>query len=272
MADSYYEGFRPDPRPTDELIRAALGAEGWEQYSWTLQILQYRGSEEVFEIAREMCFSDIEDERVLGADILGQIGTPGRFHPEESIKILLSMLDDKCSEVIRSAAVSLGFHEAPDAIVPVVALKNHPDPLVRKDIVHALSQQYYYDNDSSIGARIALTSDSDRDVREEATASLTYLDPKRTDVGEILHRRLDDEDGEIRADALLGIACRKESDAVDLLIAELSRGLDENEVWDDALDAAGTLADPKLLPILLQLKEAGFESCWLDGAIEDCGG
>lgn len=262
--------FRPDPRSTDELIDIALSDVDFDDYSCVVQILQYRGSEEVFERARLLCSSDNSSERELGADILGQIGTPGMLHPEEAIKILLSLVKDECSDVIQSAVVSLGFYNSPKIIGTLVAIKKHVEPMVRRDVVFALSQKHYYHNDQSIKTRIELSSDSDRDVREEATASLTYLDPGREDVGQALRSRLDDVDGEIRADALLGLACRHENDAADLLLSELSDAVRNNKVWDDALDAAIELSDPRLIPVLLQLKGIGVESRWLDDAIKAC--
>lgn len=267
------KGLRPDPRSTDELIQSALSTNDEDERWEYVQLLQYRGTIEVFNASRDLCSSNDPRKRSLGADVLGQLGGANKPHPEETVKILVSLLkEDDDVEVLSSAALASDYHEAsPEAVEPLLRLKNHPHSKVRWAIASALSNIGYSDwaPHTIMEALIELASDNDRDVRVEATTSLAYSKPTTDDILEALRRLTNDEDGEVRALALLGLAEKKTPDAVDLLIKELSNA---KTIYDDALDAAAELADPRLLPVLMELKSDGITSKWLYEAIEACSG
>jgi hypothetical protein len=267
--------FGPDPRPTDELIRTALAQdpEG-EEYWETVSLLEYRGTEEVFEAAARMCNSHIDRERLLCAGIMAWVGYTHGAYNEQSVALLIPLLEDKNSEVIATAVRSLGKRKAVEAIERILQLKDHPDEAVREAVATALGDVHYTDIPSGCLETLAedlisLSRDPNRSVRNEATWSLAFWNEATPEVVAALQDRTKDEDDEIRADALMGLAQLRYPGVVELIINELST---REWIHDDTLDAAAITKDPRLLPILQELKEEGFESTFLDDAIHACSG
>jgi HEAT repeat protein len=75
---NYGQEKRDDSRSVEELVRLAL-TEPDEDAAWeAVSVLHSKGSREVLAAAKRLCDSDSADERQLGANILGQLGMPGR--------------------------------------------------------------------------------------------------------------------------------------------------------------------------------------------------
>lgn len=272
MKHKCFQGYREDPRSTDDLVQLALDENDLEKYNCLLQLLYYRGNEEVFCKAVELCKDTHPDKRVLGAHILAQLGRPhSLIHQEETVDLLLEMLDDESYEVIAASATSLRCREDPKSIKPLVELSSHNSPDVRYAVIEALSVLVSLD-ELVLQTILELANDADRDVRERAVMSIVAYEFDRPDTRQALRHCLEDEDGEIRGEALLGLNNIGEPDIVDLIIRELSRCIDENEIWDDTLDVAGDVGDVRLYPFLQKLQNDGIQSPWLDYALEKCRG
>lgn len=277
------QGFHSDPRSTEELIRTALSLPVDENDYWvTAELLQYRSTEDVFEAASEMTKSENPRERVLAVDILRGIGVRvGEYH-DESVDLMIPLLKDKDVDVVASAAWGIGIRFRDSSLAKITSqeraaeaimeLVEHPCPEVRWPTAHAL--KWLEDEglsaltlDRVLRALAGLCSDEDRDVRDEATSALKYSPKYTVEAVEALFQNTHDVDGEIRGEALHGLACAKDPRAVDLIRSELSN---RKWVYDATLDAAGTTGDSRLLPILYELKKNGITSRFLDQAIEAC--
>jgi HEAT repeat protein len=264
--EKHDESRRNDPRPTEELIRTALAEEDEDAAREPVVILHYRGSREVFEAARDLCERNNPRERILGADVLGQLGIPERTFPEESLAILLGMLEsEEDSDVLAAAAMALGHLRDERGIEALVRLKNHPSENVRFSVVHGLST---HENESAIGALIELSADEDEDVRNWATFGIgSLIDMDNEEIREALYKRLDESDHEIRGEALVGLARRGDERVVEYLLKEMS----SDEVGTLAVEAARDIAHPRLYPILIKLKEWwDVDQALLEEAINAC--
>lgn len=242
---------RNDPRPTVELIRLALDhkADDYDDVGWNaVVILHYRATREVLEAAQKLCMSLIAKERVLGADILGQLGVRERAFPEESVTVLLDMLnEERDPDVLCSVGVALGHQRDPRAIEPLCKLKNHPDDRVRFGVVIGLLT---YEDSVPVETLVELSRDSDLDVRNWATFGLgSQISADSPGIRQALVDRLIDRDPEVRGEALLGLARRKDQKVLRPLIEELA----SEKVLDLAVEAAVELASPELEPVLLEL-------------------
>jgi hypothetical protein len=82
-----------DTRTNEELLHVALTETDEEVMREAIMKLQLRGGHDVFEYARRLCSSPEAHERCVGADILGQLGTPKHTFPEETLAVLLGMLE-----------------------------------------------------------------------------------------------------------------------------------------------------------------------------------
>ena len=259
-----------DGRPTRDLVELYLTDPESDEGGQALAVIHYRGGAEEFAHGARLARGASEKERVAGADILAQLGWGERTHLEDSVAILLQLLHDSSEDVVSAAAIALGHRNHPRAIQPLVELSGHPNPEVRYGVVHGLSE---HDDVSAIAALIRLASDPDRDVRNWATfgiAQQTDLDSPK--IREALLARTEDDDSEIRGEALLGLARRGDARVLPLVRRELS-----GEFHGDwAVEAAELLAHPSLYPLLeaLQLRlepedHVRFEQSFSD-ALRSC--
>ena len=258
-----------DPRSTEELIQLALRAGDDDDAYWIpLPILHRRGSAEVLDAAFQLCGSPRPNERRLGVDILGQLGVPERTFPKEGCAIVLSMLQkEEDPEVLTSLGLAAWRLCDARAIDPVIRLSKHSNSDVRWSAACALPS--WEDDDRAITTLIGLTSDSDDDVRDWATFGLgSQMERDTPEIRDALLRRTSDEDDDTRGEALVGLAVRHDPRVVESLIRELS----SDSVGRLAIEAAKEIADPRLRPVLEELR-----SWWdvdpelLEGAIEASG-
>lgn len=119
-------------------------------------------------------------------------------------------------------------------------------------------------------ALIRLSDDDDPEVRDWATFGLgTLSSDDGPDVRAALLARAEDVYRETRAEALFGLAVRRDPRAVPHLIRALQSPL----VGGLEVDAAAAAADPRLLPALWALRQAGSgDEVRLRRAIDRCSG
>jgi HEAT repeat protein len=134
-----------------------------------IAILHYRGTALEFELARALASDREPARRSLAADIMGQLGWNERTFLEESVDILLNLLDDSDSVVVAHAATALGFRNHPRAIPRLLRHVADTAADVRLGVVSGLSN---HDDPKAVGGLIRLAGDDDRDVRDWATFGL----------------------------------------------------------------------------------------------------
>lgn len=257
-----------DPRSAHELISLAL-TETDEEIAWdAVGILHLRGTREVFNAACRLGVSACPVERRLAADILGQLGVPKRSFPAESTRLLVPLLaledDEKAICAICSALGHLGER---DAVSALCRLRSHPSADVRFRLAFALPS---FEGGLVIETLIGLSSDQDIDVRDWATFGLgTQIDADTVEIRSALFARISDEDEVTRGEAFVGLARRKDSRIIEPLIKELERY--PVAEWTYSIAAAEELADPRLLPVLTNLKRSiDSTDTALDEAIRRC--
>lgn len=238
----------------------------WETVATHVRAL----AQAVFERARQLCMSESARERLVGAGILGQMGRPDETIQEESVKVLLGMLErEQDPGVLYSVAVALGHRKDPRAIPLLIQLKNHPNKNVRYGVVHGLMG---YEDERAIQALIELSADEDSAVRDWATFGLgSMIDIDTPAIREALVARLTDEDPDTRAEAMMGLAHRHDERAVEPLVAHF-----KDRWYSGALfEAAGELGDPRLYPVLVEWQDKWDEEKTgvyekLEEALEKC--
>jgi len=221
-----------------------------EDHDADLALLSYRGGEEEFQIGSEYCASDDPDDRIVGADILAQLGWGDQTFRDESIRLLISLLNDPDPRVIHSAAIALGHRKAEEAIPSLLHLATSADPLVRYGVAYSLCG---HEDARAIDGLIRLASNEDRDVRNWAVFGLgSQIDADSPEIRQALRAAVDDPDDETRGEALVGLAKRGDPATSGLLIREW-----ENDgVSRLSFEAAAETRDPQLYHRLQQLNEA----------------
>jgi HEAT repeat protein len=198
-----------DQRDVPELFEGALGSED-EGFRWnSIAALHWRGSRDVFDRAAELCRSPRARERALGADILGQLGIPERAFPEESFCPVLQLLSDSATEVLYSAIVALQHIDRETAAAHVIPFSNYSDDDVRYAVALGLSA---VQSEEAINALLTLTRDRESDVRNWATFGLgQQSDADSPEIREALAAGLQDGDEDVRYEAIIGLARRRDT-------------------------------------------------------------
>jgi HEAT repeat protein len=232
------------------LLRHALNTRD-EKAAWEcVVVLHARGTREVFFAAEQLCRSSDSRKRRLGADILGQLGTPARPFRRESLKILHNLLcTESAPKVLNSMLTAIGHCQEKNnqqGLGRIAKLRAHRSENVRFGVVMALLGRT---NRISLNTLISLTTDTSDDVRDWATFGLgTMVEVDTPKLRNALARRLNDSDGDTRCEAIAGLAKRKDPRARDALLQELKRDNTTSLVFE----AAAEFGDITLLPYIQQ--------------------
>lgn len=254
---------KDDPRTVNDLMNATLIENDENIYWHALTALHFRGTKEVLVRAEELCASRCVEERMIGADILGQLGVPDRTFPRESSRILRSLLKhDQVAGVLKSALIGLSHHDDADAVPLALSFSTHPDPEVRYAAVLALTG---YENPLAIETLIELSNDPIAHVRDWATFALgAQIDLDTPEIRDALARRLEDVDSEPRAEALKGLSRRNDGRVIEALKRELAAPC----IDVAAIEASETIGSKELHPYLIALRRrSDIDSELLEQAI-----
>jgi predicted nucleotidyltransferase len=239
-----------DPRSIEVLVKIALDESDKDRAWDALSALRFKGTRDVLQRAELLTTSKLSRERSLGADILSQLGQPDRSFPEECGKILRGMLrDSENADVLCSVLCGFGYQNDPDAIPLVSKYSTHPNSDLRYATAFALTGK---ESPLAIETLINLTGDSCNQVRDWATFALgTQIEIDSPQIRDALAHRLDDTHDDTRAEAIVGLARRKDERAVLAIKNELASG----SVGTLVIEAAELIASQELYAVLIQLRE-----------------
>ena len=136
--DDWQRKCDQDERTTSDLVELCLAEPESEMGRDAIAIIGCRGGREEFEQGARLARSVTESERIAGADILAQLGWTRRTFLDESVAILIELLDDCTDAVISAAAIGLGHRGHPRAIEPLTNLVQHPNRDIREGVAHGL--------------------------------------------------------------------------------------------------------------------------------------
>jgi HEAT repeat protein len=266
------ENFTTDPRRTEEILHQTIVTTDEEIYWDNVWILQSRGGNTELSAASKLCESQIPNERILGVQILGQLGMPARTLVPECGDVLLKLLAiESDSKVIASLGIACGHLGDPRCVLPLVKWKNHPNPGVRMGVVLGATS---HEDELAIATLIELSADEDGDIRNWATFGLaSQIETNTPEIRDALFDRAiletgdDDPSSETRGEALLGLAMRKDLRVINPLIEELNSEC----VGTLAVEAALLIADARLSRPLMDLQEWwDLNPTLLQNAIASC--
>jgi HEAT repeat protein len=234
----------------DELFAQTLKGDYDDDKAWdAIHSLRATGSREVFDKAVGWCRSKEVLKRARGADILAQFGHTAEnqttLFANESFPVLAAMLDNETDPVALSAIVTaFGHLENPSIIPQILPFSYHPDTDVRYGLAFTLG--CFADDERTVSTLIKLMSDKDSEVRDWATFGLGGLgDFDSPKIREALFQNSSDEDEDVREEAIVGLAKRKDPRS----LPEVISGLQDKERSPRALEAASFLLDRPNDPI-----------------------
>lgn len=234
---------------------------------------------DAFAVARQLSIESALADRELAATLLGWIGElDSAFVPAAFDQLKRMSAIGPEDDVLNAIASALGKLRDPDGVDLLLNLKSHPNEDIRFQVACALpgciieyhEQQQIVVDSRGIPALIDLMDDRDDDVRDWATFGVgSLLEADSPQIREALLRRLTDPHRDTRAEALAGLARRRDERALEPLILELDR----EDAGDLVLEAAKEFADARLLPALLRQRGTGTNPGWaasLEAAIQAC--
>jgi HEAT repeat protein len=232
----------------DELFAQTLIGDYEDDLPWkAVNALRRIGTREVFDRAAAWCKSENPMQRARGASILAQLGeTAERTNnfPEESYLAVSQMLQQENEiQPLSSAIHALGHLDDPAAIPLILSYQQHPEAEIRFAIACALGS--FANNPKAIPALMILTSDADDDVRDWAVFGLGNLgDADSAEIRDAICARLNDPNEDVREEAMVGLAKRKDQRVLPALIAALNQlALDGPGVTMLTIEAANAMLD-----------------------------
>ncbi len=159
---------------------------------------------------------------------------------------------------------AIGYSEDPAVESDLLHFATDPEPSIREVVAQCLpSVLTEQPSEKVVAALITLTADTNPHVRDWATFAIgqqTELDSPA--IREALRARLDDyeddEDGPTATsgEAILALATRHDETAYPHLLRLLDAPI--QDIGNLTIEAAGALGDPRLLPNLTRLRDAGW--------------
>ncbi|HEY2468691.1 MAG TPA: HEAT repeat domain-containing protein [Terracidiphilus sp.] len=228
----------------DDLFSQTLQGDYDNEIAWeAIHALQSIGTREVFDKAAAWCQANEPLKRARAADILGQLGktseNPSPLFPDELFKLLTAMLESETDPgPLSSVLAAFGHLGNPSAIPLILPFSYHPDTDVRFDLAFALG--CFADDKRTVSSLIKLMTDKDSEVRDWATFGLGVLgDFDSPEIRDALFGNLSDQDEDVREEAMVGLAKRKDLRS----LPEVISGLESEEPSSRTLDAANFLLE-----------------------------
>lgn len=218
--------------------------------------LQVDAAEPVLERALSALSHDDPWHRQAAAWVLGQFGyRRGRpFGARVVPEVVRAARAEQDDDVRQDLVDALGKAEDAAWLDDLLTFAGDPAAGVRLAVAMSLPGMPYGEplTERAVGALITLSADTDPRVRDWATFGLgSQTSQDSPAIRAALHARLDDEDPDAAAEALLGLARGGDPEALGRVRAAIDQP--GSDVRLLALRAAGELADPGLMPSLRAL-------------------
>ena len=243
----------------DELFGVVVREQDDDARWVAIRELHALGTREVFERTVQLCLSNAADERIAGADILGQLNA---FF-DDAMRTLVAMLDDGDAKVVEAAVHALGQRQDARTIDPLARVAVHDASNVRWAVATALED--LISDERAERVLLTLMRDPDTSVRDRATFAVGSLSDHDTPrIRAALFERLRDADPAVANEAALGLARRRDARAIPYIAVAIESADGEIE------EAADEITSPDMLTELLKARDALGDAMGLQQLIQRC--
>jgi len=206
---------------TKQLILKAYYEEDENIFMEYIHILRLRGNKEVFQQTKKLAYSKDSIYREIAASILSQFGYKTKLYKGESVHLLGKLLNDKNEDVVATAIYGFGHRKCTRYADKLSSYISYQSLQIKEALSFALGG---YEDSKSINTLIQLMTDKSDDVRDWATFSLAQINETNTQiVRDALFKNINDDVLDIRGEALLGLALRKDERVKDIIIEDLHK-------------------------------------------------
>jgi len=227
---------------TKQLILKAYHEEDDDTYMEYIHVLRLRGNDEVFQLTKRLIYSKESVYREIAASTLSQFGYKTKLHKGESVYLLSRLLHDNNEDVICNAIYGFGHRKCTRYADKLASFVTSKSLQIKEALSFALGG---YENQKCIDALIILMRDENYDVRNWSTFSLAQINETNTpSIRDALFKNLNDEETEVRGEALLGLALRKDERVKDAIIEDLQKSFYGSWIFD----AIEEMPDSRYIP------------------------
>ncbi len=235
---------------TDDKLLSRLIHNKSDKSRWdNITILRKRPSEELFGKCLEFTKSNDPKVRIIGIDILAQLGLSPRPFLKETLLLYFDLLtNEKEPKVLMALLYAIGHNNDnldKEQIEKICSFRNSDNKFIKEGLVSALG---FIDNSQAISILIKLSDDKSNHVRNWATFYIGQGERNTKDIRNALWKRIDDKHQETKLEAIVGLAKRKDTRVNELIKRELMN----DEFGTLLFEAIITSENQEFLPLLQQ--------------------
>ncbi|MBL7691846.1 MAG: hypothetical protein JNM41_09640 [Flavipsychrobacter sp.] len=251
----------------EKLFFRLLNNKSDSTYWDNIRVLRRRPTTHVFEKCILLTHSKDKKARKVGIDVLAQLGeTPRPFYTATNKRFFELLNTEKDPEVLMALLYAIGHNNdslTRPQIDKLCEFEYSDNALIREGLVNALLG---VDNTRAIDTLIKLSTDKLNHIRDWATFGLgSQVERDNWKIREALWNRVSDKHKDTKAEAIVGLALRKDDRVKEIILRELLSG-DHGTLLFEAIIA---VEGKEFLPILkrqLRNEVAGKEGDrdWID--------
>ena len=255
----------------EKLIFRLLNNKSDSTYWDNIGVLRSRPSNEVYTKAIELANSEIEKEKIIGIDILAQLGHTPRPYIEEIIKLYFELIENEQSpDILMSLLYAIGHNNENLNLKQVSKLienKSDKNVKVRQALVFALLS---VKSKKAIDTLIELMNDKVSSIRNWATFGIgSQIETNNAKIIDALWKRIDDRHNETKLEAIVGLAIRGDS-RINAIIKRELRGGDYGLLLFEAIEAIEVKNDNEIITLLesdlnTYISNDSISPIWLNG-------
>ena len=257
---------------SEKIFHRLLTNKTKKTYWDNISELRKRPCAEVYNKAANLLNSNIDNEKIIGIDVLAQLGSKKRFNQKKSLNQYFKLLKhDQSSSVLNSILIAISHNNkklSKKRIAQLLEYKNHENSEVRFGLVNSLSG---INDESAIQVLIELSSDKHPSIRDWATFSIgTQIEVNSTNISKALWNRIDDNDKNTRLEAIFGLAKRKDQRIKSILIEELNKIDEHGSIILESIEYLNDFEFVSLLEKQIEInkKSNSVNELWLTNTIK----
>lgn len=233
---------------SEKIFDRLVNNKSQKTYWNNISELRKRANEDVYDQAFKLAKSESDKKKIIGIDVLAQLGFDPRIGQQKTINLYFDLLENEQSDDVLFALFFGISHNNENLtkkqVSKLVEFKDSKNTDVRYSLVSALSG---IANPKAIETLIELSEDKFSSIRNWATFGIGTLSEENNDrIINALWKRTKDKHQETKLEAIVGLAKRKEFAVKEQIISELKNGKYTTLLFD----AITELNDKELIPYL----------------------
>ncbi|WP_405377574.1 hypothetical protein [Nonlabens sp. Asnod3-A02] len=235
---------------SEKIFTRLLNNKTQKTYWENVSELRKRPNQDVYKKAYELAKSDIDNQKIIGLDILQQLGFHPRFNKKQTVELHFELLKEiQSDKVLKSIFHGIGHNNDElneKQISKLVEFKTIKNTDIKHALISALSG---LENSNAINTLIEFTEHKTSTIRNWATFGIgTLIESDNREIRNALWKRIDDTDFETKSEAIVGLANRKDEKIKGVIKSELKNG----DYGTLLFEAILTLDDKDFLPLLIE--------------------